>query len=239
VFYDIIGRVVPGMFLLILAFLLFRREDWRVEASQICFADLCIPHVWLFLGGLLASYMVGIILSAIGYTVAGREWTYMVAIIAGAIGYIVHWRNRKKSEPAKTPCPKTVDSPECESYVYDVIQIREPAAGARLVKLNAERNMCRVLIAGFLLLLVGSHFNGTGSRLVVDSLSFGIASALLFHLHLSIRSRNLMRNLWDLLVAEGRVQPRSTVRTLRSATSDHEPRSEPKGADGQAAPAGT
>lgn len=196
VFYDIIGRIVPGMILLILAFLLFRAQDWQVSTEGVRFGALHFSYGCLFVVGLLLSYLVGTILGAVGYLAAHHEWS-----------------ETAEGQKAEVPDSGRPEAARYDSYIYDAIQLCEPAAGARLVKLSAERNLCRVLMAGFALLGIlclalpeFSRTHGSYGPLIVALLGFGLWGAYLFHKHLAIRSQRLMLNLWFVLVEEGRAK---------------------------------
>ena len=190
VFYDLIGRIAPGAFLLTLAFLRAHWDDWRVSVAPL-FAEPKIPYSLLLIVGVLLSYMSGVLLGGIGYFIADE------LKLLGCC--FENWR-RHKTKPCEEP---DIREP---SVSYDAIQYYDPAAGARLVKLSAERNMCRVLIAGFILLEIG-HRTTTEFRthdLATVLLGFGAVSAFLFHRHLTSRSQELMKNLRYILEQEGK-----------------------------------
>lgn len=136
VFYDLIGRIVPGAFLLFIGLLLIHGEDWKQNIGGL-FGKPKIPYSLLVTLGLMFSYMTGILLGGIG--------CFVEKIIRRSKEHFEIF-DRDGTLPKRKPNINRI------SYIYDVIQHYEPAAGARLAKLSAERNMCRVLIVGSVLL---------------------------------------------------------------------------------------
>jgi hypothetical protein len=200
IFYDLIGRVVPGAFLLLIGPGLLVNP--HVSVQVIKSADH-IPTTILILLGLLMSYVLGTILGA----VAGTIGTLLVAV-AGAI------KNRKWSiervgsvKVEVVPLSSEVETltPGRISYMYDALQLYNPSAGARLAKLRAEQHMCRVLIAGGIVLEVAYALVEPGALLsakslvVLVGLAVMVLGAYFFYIHLAIRGRRLLTNCWHLI----------------------------------------
>lgn len=233
VFYDLIGRIVPGAFLLFIGFLLINGEDWKQRISDL-YGELKISYSLSDTLGLLFSYMIGILLGGIGYfleRIIRRRKEY-IRIIFGGIGHCAKkissdWKrhNRisfkrignfkkrifcKKKEEIGTQDRDSilaVKKPNINSisYIYDVIQYYEPAAGARLAKLIAERNMCRVLMVGSILLEI---WHVLKDKVFLDYwlcfFVFCFLSSYLFYTHLISRSRALVRNYRDIFARENK-----------------------------------
>jgi hypothetical protein len=224
VFYDIIGRIVPGFVLLVLGILLFMPKSWHIEPGGINIGGVRMPYGVLFWMGGLLSYFIGIVLGSFGYLIDGQEWRdrlvpdrqgSFLRCITGFTGRLLGRKKgtHKKPRPMRVryPISATAKLEGCLSYVYDVIQLLEPAAGARLVKLSAERNMCRVWMHGSVLLLIASivtwgNRQDTMNVFVVIFLPWSILMSGIFHRHLQIRSQHMMLNLWHIFVMQNRVR---------------------------------
>ncbi len=183
IFYDVIGRVIPGAILLLMSFYILRDCPFFVYYQPFLYVQQ-ISHFLLFIIGILVSYFVGIVLGAIGYCISGNE-------------------DKIEVDDINFDSVDFNDKSAKLSYIYDVIQHMAPKAGARLAKLSAERNMCRVFIAGFIILIIINIWNCIIVRRspwgTILLLILCIASARLFLKHLVIRSRWLMRNYWHIL----------------------------------------
>src|SRR2546425_6337745 len=194
VFYDLIGRVAPGAFLLLTGTALLVNP--RVSVQVIKSADH-IPTTILILLGLLMSYVLGTILGA----VAGTIGTILGAV-AGAIKN-GEWSSIERVGSIKVevvPLSSEVETltPGRISYMYDALQLYNPSAGARLAKLRAEQHMCRVLIAGGIVLGAAYALIEQGALLSVKSLvvlvglPVMVLGAYFFYIHLAIRARRLL-----------------------------------------------
>lgn len=190
-FYDLIGRVVPGAAVSASYFLLLR--DSAEVKSLVSFlltesGGLSLPVLLLI--GLLLSYLVGVLLGAIGFLVQSSEWKTETITLS------IH-------EP-----PNLETQALLRSFMYDAVQLYNPQVGARLAKLSAEQHMCRVLMVGFIglvptrLALQTQHILGTGPGTLCATiiLSFValvvVFSSALFHRHLDIRSTRQLANYW-------------------------------------------
>ncbi len=186
-FYDLIGRVVPGA--AILVSVLFLPFDHSVPRAFITFLfkDSGTPTAIAALAWLLASYLVGVLLGAIGFCISGREWRV------------------KPIELSALEPPDLSDENSRHAYMYDAVQFRAPRVGARLAKLRAEKHMCRVMLVGFSMMtvfhvLLNSYAVGSISFwFVLGALGATIVSSYLFYRHLDIRTTRLLWNQWHLL----------------------------------------
>lgn len=183
IFYDLIGRIIPGAILLFLFFYIVEGCHLFISFKTILF-DGNFNYFPIFIVGIFLSYFIGIVFGALGYFIYGKEWKRNINNID--FNSLDFCESQTKA-----------------SYIYDVIQHMAPDAGARLAKLSAEMNMCRVLIIGFIVLVITNFVkNGVSclsSWITFALLIFFIISAWLFHRHLKIRSRQLMRNYWHIL----------------------------------------
>lgn len=188
IFYDLIGRVVPGAFLTLLGIGLFCKKEQIRTIVCYLFEEPGVPLSFILLGSILLFYIIGILLGGIGFAVAFREWE--------------QYFNRPWF-PVQLPDEKNKYTGL--PYIYDAIQLRWPQVGARCAKLQAEAHMCRVLLIGFLSFLgvwIVSRFSYIGQPeywLVIACLFIGCATTCLFHIHLSIRTQWLLVNHWYLL----------------------------------------
>ena len=194
IFYDLIGRVLPGAFLLLLSGVLFVDYSGARSLVLFVFKDAGIPLTVVLIVGAIIAYVVGALLGAIGFAFSSREWI----------------RNRARTS-IRLELP-AVDSPHVGlSFMYDSILLREPPTGARLAKLQAERHMCRVLMMGTIMLGVAyAARNWFPWGWLRSSVLLGLAllawSAYLFDVHLEVRSGRLLVNLWHLLGEPARKQ---------------------------------
>ena len=181
VFYDLIGRIIPGAFLLVIGFLLVRKADFGDRITQLS-SEMQIRYSLLLIMGILFSYMTGILL--------------------GGIGYFIEDILRKIKEGDSLATKLDNDS---ISYWYDAIQHYDPAAGARLAKLSAEKNMCRVLIVGYVILIIVSFkINGEFSKYWFLFYVASVICSALFYIHLICRSSQLVKNYRCIIKREGK-----------------------------------
>lgn len=219
-FYDLIGRVVPGAVISMSSYFLLQDFDQAKTSLSCLFRDSGIPAAALYLVGFLVSYVVGTLLGAIGFAFEEKEWT----------------THEVASLEVEVPDPKKPPDSSDISYIYDAIMVHNPAGGSRLAKLQGEKHMCRVLIVGFVLLVVFHccrHWEEWGSVLwghydyygrafwgPIGLLLFGIVTSYLFYIHLAIRSTRLMLNYWHLMQHPQLVKQRGTQTRDRSPKPD-------------------
>ncbi|SRR6266545_729740 len=197
IFYDLIGRVVPGAFLLLLCFVLFLDPVSAQAIAVFLFKKPGVPFTAILLSGLTVAYVAGTLLGAVGFTIWHREWT-----TRGLSKLKVEYPDADKSATTGV------------SLMYDYVLLREPAAGARVVKLRAEQHMCRALIVGMLILLPmycwknWPPWQSFQHFATVVGLALIALVAHLFNVHLTLRSRSLLMNYWHLL-GEGSIERKS------------------------------
>ena len=188
IFYDLIGRVAPGAFLLLIGAGLL--VEPRVS-RQILRSAAHSSTTLLILLGLLVSYVLATILGAVFGAIKDSEWS------------------ATRADSIKAEVPVDSDGGKLTqgqiSYMYDAVQLYNPPAGARLAKLRAEDHMCRVLLAGAIALAPIYGFAKWHALVSIRSLVVFVGLAgmafgsYLFSVHLAIRSRRLLVNCWHLL----------------------------------------
>ncbi|HVT59662.1 MAG TPA: hypothetical protein VHR45_14830 [Thermoanaerobaculia bacterium] len=184
IFYDLIGRVFPGVAVLVSSLLLFQDSAKAKSLVFFLFKDSGAPLSVTVLIGLVLSYLVGVLLGALGFFFQGNEWNIRPPALS------IH------------ECPDLRRQELLRSFMYDAVQLHDPQAGARLAKLAAEQHMCRVLIVGFValgFLQTGLYVAGTrpGTFWAAIALfSVVVFSSWLFHRHLAIRAARLLANQW-------------------------------------------
>jgi len=204
VFYDLIGRVAPGAFLLILSAVLLL-DPASASFLVVLLKEPHAPLALLLLSALVTAYIVGTLLGAIGFALWHGEWT------------------RKAVAAVQLELPQDDDDDKPESgmaFKYDAVLLHEPAAGARLVKLRAEQHLCRVLAIGVFLLVPLYVWRSWPWRASDVGVLAGLAliawSAYLFYIHLEIRARRLLANYWFLLGKPTRAPERKSGRSAFS-----------------------
>jgi hypothetical protein len=186
IFYDLIGRVVPGAFLLLLCLLLFLDPASAQAIAVFLFKKPGIPFTAILLSGLIVAYVAGALLGAVGFAVWHKEWATSLAKL------------RIRYPEADKPGTGV-------ALMYDYILLKEPTAGARVVKLRAEQHMCRTLIVGTLIIFLvycwmkWPPWDSVQHLVTVAGLAFIASAAHLFNVHLTQRSHLLMMNYWHLL----------------------------------------
>ena len=220
VFYDLIGRVVPGAVVMVTSVVLLApdRGVWIAEQLK---QGTELPSVTvLFLLFLLAAYLVGTLLGAVGFVWfedgdSASSWLSRAMSIAG----LSRTRAQEKTQHPFRLTRQRPDTPggaltdEQISYVYDYILLRDAGAGGRLAKLRAERHMCHVLIVGAMSLLV-IHMvvwlwlyvplyapRRRDLAWTIPALLVVTRTAFLFDAHLMLRTQRLVNNCWSILSA--------------------------------------
>jgi hypothetical protein len=190
-FYDLIGRIIPGGLLLIIALIIFQDS---LNIKQIFVSTTTTTVVT----DTTTETTVGISPSAL-FLIA-TVVAYSLGALFGGIASITNrafWRKNRSDITGK----QDIDI----SYIYDYIQFHRPDIGSRLAKLSAERHMCRVIIVGMVILFI---FYTVAAPAPYSSASFWITefgllllgvSAFCLHRHITTRSTELMSNNWRLI----------------------------------------
>lgn len=161
VFYDLIGRLIPG-FTVIASTYIACVGPTKAAAALDSFLKLGLSGssvlVVLLLMG-LASYVLAMILSGVARWVNLRDW--------------LDWRLARKcqentEQPGKDPSPVgsglSVDVSDASKpqpdidCKYDYIKYLDPVIADRLTKVKSERNSCEKLITGWAALFIANPF---------------------------------------------------------------------------------
>jgi len=131
VFFDLIARVVPGSLFLagLLTVHLGPKEFARVLVESLPSANT-------------ASLLLVLLLA------------YFAAIVLKVIWEFLTWTRREVATVISPRGKKRVSQTPSDSFLK--IQRRSPSGATRLLKLQAEKNMCEVLVPGVTILLVSN-----------------------------------------------------------------------------------
>jgi hypothetical protein len=220
VFYDLIGRVLPGAAtilgaLIILADVSLLDAIDLLIARQVTITSVAIlVAAWLFV-----SYLVGALLGAIAFAIFKdnrkersfkKKFKDLLAVMGFSLTEDAECCRKLETIKAIEPVGRDIDELSLP-YAYDFILLRHAGAGGRLAKLRAEIHMCRVLmlacgILGTAYVIQRFSLNETPGfwPTLPTLLSLGaIARAsYLLDVHLVVRARRLVVNCWDILKQE-------------------------------------
>jgi hypothetical protein len=211
-FYDLIGRLIPGAFLVGLFVILFYGPVTGLQYLTTWTGDppgIKVSTSFVLLGNLLIAYILASLL--------GGLWFFISPIFWGKKG-----KDFLAQEFIDRPLPEallrrpslealsklhvnTMKFPGAIAFMYDYIQLRCPKAGSRIVKLRAEQHMSGVLMVGFcilaLLYLVPMlRQRSTWSAFIVEPILLVAAStAGYLAWHLEKRSSTALYNYWFLV----------------------------------------
>lgn len=170
-FYDLIGRIIPGAGLSGLALFLQYGPDtavrivttWSME--RVWAPHLGAPVTFVLLGNLLVSYLVGSLLGSIWFWIYRWQWSDRCEKFldehlptksqAGTIEPLECYGDFDQTLVGMlTRLRKSPHITNRIGLLYDFVQFKNPAAAARIAKLRAEQHMSGVLFAGFPVILV-------------------------------------------------------------------------------------
>jgi hypothetical protein len=197
-FYDLLGRIVPGSFLILIGFFIFIPIDIKDIFDK-------IPTILILLIFLLIAYMIGALFGGIAFKIE--------FIIRYIIQFIIRHAIRRKTKNNSKKSIKGQEIKNEQSYKYDFIHLYCPRTALRIAKLRAELHMCRVLIVGSLLVLIFHKYyleNLYSYSCLIQIISFLIliCSVCLF-IHLTIRTKLSIRNNTMLIkkaISEGHIK---------------------------------
>lgn len=196
IFYDIIGRFIPGFTILFFTLLLFTPPDQFSLLNNFPVLSLLLV--------IIISYCTGALLGGIWFKLLDIKF----------IKKILTDRYKVDSKTEKMSKENVQYS---TSYMYDFIQYYSPQAGARLAKLRGEQHFCGVIIIGsFLLLLIiiiktflffeyDYHFLKINNPQIylfifIPFLVLVITGAACFYTHLADRLFQLLINNWNIIL---------------------------------------
>jgi hypothetical protein len=206
IFYDLIGRIVPGAVISGSAFLLLD-DPKSALLNAVTWSDgtsnQLAPALVILLVGLVIAYTVGTLLGGIWFTLS-KLFKKKSAIPAEAEDPDVD------KNTVKIPRPeiifkngKAIVPDKWISYIYDYIQMRCPRTAGRIAKLRAEWHMCGVIIVGSAILFLLNLYK-LFTDFTTASLYFEIGLALAFFAayslssHVKNRRLAVLGNVWFL-----------------------------------------
>lgn len=172
-FYDLIGRIIPGAGLVSLTALLLLGPDVTVQVvttwstGALSPGHTAAPFAFVLLGNLLISYLIGSLLGGIWFRIYRLMLaSYGESSLDSFLAMVVKpdQTNRDTSNSCLagdsrifTFLDKLKKSPYSNARIdllYDFVHLKCPTAAARIAKLRAEQPMSGVLVVGYLLLLI-------------------------------------------------------------------------------------
>jgi len=213
-FYDLIGRMVPGAALFGCAFFIYQGPREAIRHLMTWSSgpqEVNIPTVLILLGNLLLSYVLGALL--------GGLWFFASPLFLDR-NKALTFQDQFEKIPKLIVERIGVERTEYyggTAFMYDYIQIRCPNAGSRIAKLRAEQHMSGVLIVGAVMLsisyaLVVHTFDKLSFWMIEFILALGIVAAILLARHLENRFSIAILNYYLLALSgiiEGE-QPKDT-----------------------------
>jgi len=203
IFYNLIARIVAGLTLIgTVCFLWPDSLDPVLENSLLVGASRV--EVALFLG--LAAYILSLLAEGAWHFTIYKWWAKKKErkmeedsqndALDGFKDYVTGFKSTDRIFPGIP-------------IIYDLVRIRDPVAGARIVKIRAEVQLCRTLALGWVVILVillacmAIGDCGTGKAPFVVFLA--VAVLLVWQQYLQRRRRLCwsLYNHWLLLVAPG------------------------------------
>lgn len=228
VFYDLIGRIVPGLIILVIGYFAWKGRsineqdvynllNWFESEEKSTFLRL--------LSFVLISYTIAFILDGF-WKIYGEIIKRLKNIIN--TNYLLDIEY-VKSSVAKTVCADFIRSKEfiyiniMQEYkfpsvpiLYDLMRIKDKEIGARLVKLSAEIKMCQTIMTGLIILIIISVINAINNIQSIDyyKVFVGIQIFLLISFwaidsHLKERFQWSLCNHWLLLFKSGLMKDNS------------------------------
>lgn len=188
-FYDLIGRVIPGTTLFIIAFYVIQgHKDFLQTLEPGANLSFSIVVAVLF-----ASYLTGALL--------GGVWFFITKKL------LKNEELEKELKDISKDIFQTSDKAKIKhlnfiGLVYDHILLWNPSAGSRIAKLSAEQHMCGVFILGtFILAIVNVGINFSAAKGVIWMsiyLLIGTLASLILYFHLRDRFATAIKNHWAL-----------------------------------------
>jgi hypothetical protein len=152
-YYDLLARVFPGAILIFVSVFLRHgpTRGWRHVVGMVCEGEAFSPCRLAV--GVLTAYLVGLALSEVGELIAGRmlrgmDWETEQAEKSSCL--VEH--NQSQEISGGLPIEAEADQLPSVSLMNDQLRSVSPYETSRLLKLRAERRLCRVLVFGFAIL---------------------------------------------------------------------------------------
>ena len=175
VYYDFLARIVPGSAVLLGALYLRHGPSRGINFA---FRVICEQeHSWVcrFGIGLLAAYLIGLILGELGEFLAGRVLRRRDSELEkGLMRECLDEHSRALEAVGREPVTLPTDDLPDSGLMVEQVTVVDHYSGSRLLALSAERRLCLVLAFGFFILAIGNLLAYAADlipkRLVVEGL---------------------------------------------------------------------
>jgi hypothetical protein len=153
IFYDIIARIIPGSVLVIATTMIYLGPSKVVKMLLSDSTEIDAPLTLLFL---LLAYLVAIVTGSVWEAVSclAKRW--------GECNLAKRWkdwikrrREKKKSKEIEAATSKPIKVEKAQDVPFDTdrtfFRVRKdlPQEASKLLKIQAEKRLCEVLIVGF------------------------------------------------------------------------------------------
>lgn len=202
VYYDLIGRIIPGMLLLLTVIIVILGP---VGAIDLFLGGSVSLNAWLAILFLLASYVTAIVLANV--------W----GMASDFVSRILRVMFRKGKPPLHANQDNGID--EWAVFFYK-LRKRAPSEASRLLKLQAEQNMCDVLITGLSLLWLVNLWIWLSEPLDISNDRFWLLIGILLSFFSFWRWRGSLKVVYDDTLV--------TLRHVMNEMKDFESNSTPK-----------
>lgn len=177
VHYDFLARVIPGSAVIVGALYLRNGPSRGINfvLREMCEQD----HSWVcrFGVGLLAAYLIGLIIGELGELLAGRALERRDAKLeVGLMRECLDDHGRALKAVGREPVAILSDDLPNTDLMAEQLTVVDRYSGSRLLALSAERRLCLVLAFGLFMLAIGNLFvysvDLVHKRLAVEGLLF-------------------------------------------------------------------
>ncbi|MCK4409426.1 MAG: hypothetical protein KAW67_05045 [Candidatus Eisenbacteria sp.] len=157
VYYDFLARLVPGSAVIVGAFYLRHGPSRGIGFVLRAMCDQDQSWVCRFGVGLLAAYLIGLILGELGELLAGRALGRRDAELEkGFVRECLDDHSRALEAVGRAPVTLLPDDLPATDLMAEQLTIADHYSGSRLLALRAERRLCLVLAFGLFMLVVGN-----------------------------------------------------------------------------------
>lgn len=200
-FYDIIGRIIPGVVLLLCIFMVYYGPENAAKLFTSLVGkkgEVVEVSFYLFLISGILSYVISNIAQGIRvifskkYKEHNREkWKQVLDDLGSDL--------EKAADNLGLNKKIKVEDIPSTGFIYDYIRLRSPSAGARIAKLRAECHMCSVFVTGMAGIAAWNLVNIIASPTKIEiimELGF-LASAFVFWMLRQFFEKRFYTALWN------------------------------------------